>query len=75
MKKLLITSTAVVMLSMATGVFAADTSKSSAVVTGAGTAAVPGKTTVEGGADGGAKVPFKSERPNKVDARNQNNTQ
>jgi len=74
MKKLLITSTAVVMLSMATGVFAADT-KSNTAVSGSATAPVPGKTTVEGGADGGAKVPFKSDRPNKVDARNQNNTQ
>ncbi|MDR6234225.1 hypothetical protein [Pseudomonas oryzihabitans] len=75
MKKLLITSTAVVMLSMATGVFAADTSKSNTAVSGSATAPVPGKTTVEGGADGGAKVPFKSDKPNKVDARNQNNMQ
>ncbi|MCD4864303.1 MULTISPECIES: hypothetical protein [Pseudomonas] len=75
MKKLLITSTAAVMLSMATGVFAAETSKSATAVNGSATEAVPGKTTVKGGADGGAEVPFKSEKPNKVDARNQNNMQ
>jgi hypothetical protein len=75
MKKLLITSTAAVMLSMATGVFAADASKSATAVNGAATTEVPGKTTVKGGADGAAEVPFKSDKPNKVDARNQNNMQ
>jgi len=75
MKKLLITSTAAVMLSMATGVFAAETSKSATAVNGSATEAVPGKTTVKGGADGGTDVPFKTEKPNKVDARNQNNMQ
>jgi len=75
MKKLLITSTAAVMLSMATGVFAAETSKSATAVNGSATSEVPGKTTVKGGADGAAEVPFKSDKPNKVDARNQNNMQ
>ena len=37
MKKLLITSTAAVMLSMATGVFAAETSKSATAVNGSAT--------------------------------------